>query len=224
MRKATVQIYDEKETNMKKYLKFFKKCGYPIDTTISVIQCLDEGGWKYLYTALTSITKHAEQFLNKYKKELVESNIINLPKAEEDMPAPHIGDPNETWKKFTGYYTQTGLLDFILSTGYFKDAIGIDTFLGFWNQVKHSEYLIILRNVGYVPIPTITSKETHLLNIFHEIIHIYEAKTKKPFFRGEDMKHQIDDDQKIYDKLVKRYLKQERRRVKKRKKMRIKRR
>jgi len=223
MRKAAVQIYDEKETNMKKYLKFFKKRGYPIDTTISVIQCIDEGGWEYLYTAVKSITKHAEHFLNQYKKELLEQKIIKFGKAE-DMPALHSEDPNETWRNFTGYYTQTGILDIILSSGAFKDTIGIDTFLVFWNQVKHSEYLIILRNMDYFPNPTMTSEENHLLNIFHEITHIYEAKTKKSFYHGEDMKHQIDDDQKIYDKLVKRYLKQERRREKKRKKMRIKRR
>lgn len=223
MRKAAVQIYDEKETNMKKYLKFFKKRGYPIDTTISVIQCLDEGGWEYFYTTLTYLTEHVTRLLNQYKKELLENNIINLLKVE-DTPTLHLSDPNETWRDFTGYYTQTGILDMILSSGCFKDAIGIDTVLGFWNQVKHSKYLIILRNMDYFPDSALTSEENQLLNIFHEITHIYEAETKKPFYHGENMKHQIDDDQKIYDKLVKRYLKQERRSAKKRKKMRIKRR
>ena len=223
MRKGAIQIYDEKETNMKKYLKFFKKRGYPIDTTISVIQCLDEGGWKYFYTTLTYVKKHAERFLNLYTKELLEKNIIKIGKAE-DIHTLHRGDPNEKWRDFTGYYTQTGILDMILSSGCFKDAIGIDTFLGFWNQVKHSKYLIILRNMDYFPDPTMTSEEKYLLNIFHEMTHIYEAETQKPFYHGEDTKHQIDDDQIIYDKFVKRYLKQERRRTNKRKKMRIKRR
>ena len=223
MRKAAIQIYNEKETNMKKYLKFFKKCGYPIDTTISVIQCIDEGGWKYLYTALAFVVERAEQFLNLYKKELLEKNIINLLKVDES-PVHHINNPDETWKDFTGYYTQTGILDIALKSGCFKDVIGIDTFLDIWNQVKDSEYLIILRNVDYVPVPTITIKENFLLNLFHEMTHIYEAKTKKKFYHGEDTKHQVDDDQIIYDRLVKRYLKQERRRANKRKKMRIKRR
>ena len=223
MRKGAIQIIYENETNMKKYLKFFKKRGYPIDTTISVIQCLDEGVWEYLYTTFAYFTKHATHFVTLYKKELLEQNLIELGKAE-DFPTLHRRDPNETWRDFTGYYTQTGLLDIILSSGYFKDGIGLDTFLGLWNQVKHSEYLIILRNMDYFPNPPMTSEENHLLNIFHEITHIYEAETEKSFFYGEDTKHQNDDDQKIYDKFVKRYLKQERRRAKKRKKMRIKRR